>query len=107
MADLLERISALAARAQQLEETLGRQEVASNPAEYRRVAQERAGLRPAAQAAQAYRKRLADLEGARALLGEGDADMRALAQAELTELEERRTALEKQIRLLLLPRDPD
>ncbi|HEX5064602.1 MAG TPA: peptide chain release factor 1 [Myxococcota bacterium] len=107
MADLLERISAFAERAQQLEETLGRQEVASNPAEYRRVAQELSGLRPAAQAAQAYRKLLADIEGARALLGEGDADMRALAQAELAELEERRTALEKQVRVLLLPRDPD
>jgi peptide chain release factor 1 len=107
MADLLERISAFAERAQQLEETLGRQEVASNPTEYRRVAQELSGLRPAAQAAQAYRKLLADIEGARALLGEGDADMRALAQAELAELEERRTALEKQVRVLLLPRDPD
>src|SRR5262245_28592507 len=107
MADLLERISAFAERAQQLEETLGRQEVASNPAEYRRVAQELSGLRPAAQAAQDYRKLLADIEGARALLGEGDADMRALAQAELAELEERRTTLEKQVRVLLLPRDPD
>jgi len=107
MADLLERISAHAERAQQLEETLGSQEVASNPTEYRRVAQELSGLRPAAQAAQAYRKLLADIEGARALLGEGDADMRALAQAELAELEERRTVLENQVRVLLLPRDPD
>jgi len=107
MADLLERISAHAERAQQLEETLGSQEVASNPTEYRRVAQELSGLRPAAQAAQAYRKLLADIEGARALLGEGDADMRALAQAEPAELEERRTVLEKQVRVLLLPRDPD
>ncbi|HVH19693.1 MAG TPA: peptide chain release factor 1 [Myxococcota bacterium] len=107
MADLLERISAFADRARQLEETLGQPEVASNPTEYRRIAQELSGLRPAASAAQDYRKLLADIEGARALLGEGDADMRELAQVELAELEERRTALEKQIRVLLLPRDPD
>ena len=107
MADLLERISAFADRARQLEETLGQPEVASNPTEYRRIAQELSGLRPAANAAQDYRKLLADIEGARALLGEGDADMRELAQVELAELEERRTALEKQIRVLLLPRDPD
>jgi peptide chain release factor 1 len=107
MADLLERISALAERAQQLEQTLGQPAVASNPTEYRRIAQELSGLRPAAQAAQAYRKLLTDIEGARALLGEGDADMRALAQTELAELEEQRTALEKQVRVLLLPRDPD
>jgi peptide chain release factor 1 len=107
MADLLERISAFADRARQLEETLGQPEVASNPTEYRRIAQELSGLRPAASAAQDYRKLLADIEGARALLGEGDADMRELAQVELAELEERRTALEKQVRVLLLPRDPD
>jgi peptide chain release factor 1 len=107
MADLLERISVLAERAQQLEERLALPEVASNPTEYRRIAQELSGLRPAASAAQSYRKLLADIEGARGLLGEGDADMRALAQSELAELEERRTALEKQIRVLLLPRDPD
>jgi peptide chain release factor 1 len=107
MADLLERISAVADRARQLEETLGQPAVASNPTEYRRIAQELSGLRPAGTAAQDYRKLLADIEGARALLGEGDADMRELAQAELAELEERRTALEKQIRVLLLPRDPD
>ncbi|HVN41023.1 MAG TPA: peptide chain release factor 1 [Myxococcota bacterium] len=107
MADLLERISAFADRAQQLEEQLARPEVASNPAESRRLARELAGLRPAAAAAREYRKLLADLEGARALLDEGDAEMRELATSELSGLEERRGALEKEIRVLLLPRDPD
>jgi peptide chain release factor 1 len=107
MADLLERISAFADRAQRLEETLARPEVASNPAEYRRIARELSGLRPMAVAAQAYRKLLADLESARGLLGEGDDELRALAEAELEELEARRATLEAEIRVLLLPRDPD
>jgi peptide chain release factor 1 len=107
MADLLERISAFADRSQQLEEQLARPEVASNPAESRRLARELAGLRPAAAAAREYRKLLADIEGARALLDEGDAEMRELANSELSGLEERRGTLEKEIRVLLLPRDPD
>ena len=107
MADLLERISAFADRSQQLEEQLARPEVASNPAESRRLARELAGLRPAAAAAREYRKLLADIEGARVLLDEGDAEMRELAKSELSGLEERRGALEKEIRVLLLPRDPD
>src|SRR5262245_61938776 len=107
MADLLERISAFADRAQRLEELLARPEVASNPAEYRKHARELAGLRQSAATAREYRKLLSDLEGARALLGEGDAEMRELAQAELAGLEERRSALEQEIRVLLLPRDPD
>jgi peptide chain release factor 1 len=107
MADLLERISAFADRAQQLEELLARPEVASNPAEYRKHARELAGLRHSAATAREYRKLLADIDGARALLGEGDDEMRELAQAELAGLEERRGVLEKEIRVLLLPRDPD
>src|SRR5262245_31042917 len=107
MADLLERISAFADRARQLEETLARPEVASNPAEYRRIARELSGLRPAAATAQAYQKLLGEIEGAQAMLAEGDAELRAMAQGELAELEARRPPLEDEIRKLLLPRDPD
>jgi peptide chain release factor 1 len=107
MADLLERISAFADRARQLEETLARPEVASNPTEYRRIARELSGLRPAAETASAYRKLRAEIEGAQAMLAEGDAELRAMAQGELAELEKRRTDLEAEIRKLLLPRGPD
>jgi peptide chain release factor 1 len=81
--------------------------VASNPTEYKRIARELSALRPAEAAANTYRKLLADLEGARAVLAEGDAEMRELAQGELAELEAKRTEAEAQIRVLLLPRDPD
>jgi peptide chain release factor 1 len=107
MADLLERISAFAERARQLEESLARPEVASNPTEYRRIAKELSGVRPAANAAAAYRKLLDEIASAKALLDEGDSELRELARVELEALEERRGVLEKQIRVLLLPRDPD
>jgi peptide chain release factor 1 len=107
MADLLERISAFADRARQLEEMLARPEVASNPAEYRRIARELSGLRPAAEAARAYRKVRGDIESAEALLAEGDAELRELAEAELAPLRGQSAALEAEIRRLLLPRDPD
>jgi peptide chain release factor 1 len=107
MADLLERISAFADRARQLEELLGRPEVASNPTEYRRVARELSALRPAAEAARDYRRVQAELDGARGMLAEADAELRKLAEGELAQLEERRDALEIEIRRLLLPRDPD
>jgi peptide chain release factor 1 len=107
MSDLLDKIQAFADRAARLEAKLAEPAVASNPGEYGKLAKELAGLRPAAQAALAYRKLLADLEGARAMLGEDDAEMLELARAEVDELEERREALEQEIRLLLLPRDPN
>jgi peptide chain release factor 1 len=107
MSELLPKIQAFADRAAQLELRLAEPSVAANPAEYAKLAKELSGLRPAANAAAEYRKLLADLEGAQAMLEDGDADLRELAKSEIAELEARRSELEKQIRLLLIPRDPN
>ena len=107
MSELLPKIQVFADRAAQLEERLAEQSVAANPSEYAKLAKELAGLRPAANAAAEYKKLLADLEGAQAMQNESDADLRELAKAEIAELEPRRAELEKQIRLLLIPRDPN
>jgi peptide chain release factor 1 len=50
------------------------------------------------------RRGLAD---ARAMLGESDAEMRELAAAEIAELEPREKTLEDELKLLLLPKDPN
>jgi peptide chain release factor 1 len=107
MSDLLPKIQVFADRAAQLEEKLAEPGVAANPAEYAKLAKELAGLRPAAAAAADYRKLLSDLEGAQAMLADGDADVRELAKAEVAELEPRRAELEQQIKVLLIPRDPN
>src|SRR5688572_1898785 len=105
MSDLLSKIQVLADRAVQLEARLAEPGVAANPTEFAKLAKELAGLRPAAAAAADYRKLLADLEGAQAMLAEGDEELRELARAEVAELEPRRAELEKQVKLLLVPRD--
>jgi peptide chain release factor 1 len=107
MSDLLSKIQVLADRAAQLEAKLAEPGVAANPSEFTKLAKELAGLRPAAEAAAGYRKLLADLEGAQAMLSDGDADLRELAKSEIAELEPRRAELEKQVKLLLIPRDPN
>jgi peptide chain release factor 1 len=47
------------------------------------------------------------LAEARAMLAENDADLRELAQAEIASLEPREPALEEELKLLLLPKDPN
>ena len=64
MQDLLEKISAVAARADGIEQKLADPAVASNPAEYGALAKELASLRPAAEAASAYRKVLSEIDDA-------------------------------------------
>jgi len=107
MSDLLEKISAYADRAEKLEQLLGDPQIAANPSEYGRIAKELAALRPAARAAREYRKVLAEIEDAQGMLADGDAELRELAEAELESLEPRCEALEQEIRVLLLPRDPN
>jgi peptide chain release factor 1 len=107
VSDLLEKIQVVAQRARALEEQLADPAIASNPASYAKVAKEHALLRPASEAAEAYARVLSEIEDAKGMLAEGDAELRELAQSELEELSARREELEGEIRLLLLPKDPN
>jgi peptide chain release factor 1 len=107
MSELLEKISVFETKAGELEERLADPGVASSPAEYASVAKELARIRPLAEAAARYRTLLSDLEDANAMLEDDDAELRELAEVERADLAERRVALESEIRLLLVPRDPD
>ena len=108
MSDLLDKISAVAGRARDLEQKLADPDVAANPTEYGKLAMELAGLRPSAVVAEGYRKVLQEIADAEVMLAEEeDAELRELAQAELPELRTLCETLEQEIRLLLLPRDPN
>jgi peptide chain release factor 1 len=107
MQNLLDKISAVADRAAQLEGRLAEPEIAANPAEYGPIAKELAALRPAASAAASYRKLLGEIDDAQGMLDEDDPELRDLAEAELGELSAQQESLELEIRRLLLPRDPN
>ena len=104
---LLDKISAFADRAKQLEKKLADPQVAANPTEYAKHAKELSRVRPAADAAAVFGRVLGEIDEARAMLSDSDAEVRELAQVELLELEARRDALEEEVRLLLVPRDPN
>ena len=65
-------------------------------------------LEPIVEAYRAWRQCQEDLAGARELLeSEGDKELRELAVEEIREREERGRALEEELKLLLLPKDPN
>lgn len=78
--------------------------------DYQRAAElsmERAELEPIVTKIQQYRQALAHLDEAHQVLAvEEDADMRLLAEAEIQELEPQASALENEIKNLLVPKDP-
>ncbi len=107
MSDLLDRIASFEERAARLEARLSDPVLAAQPGEYAGVAKELKSLRAIALAAGHFRATLAAIDDARALLEDRDPEVSALARAELEELERRREELEREIRLHLVPKDPN
>ena len=54
-----------------------------------------------------YKQVCTEIEGNRELLQDNDPEMKELAKAELPDLEEQQADLEEQLRLLLIPKDPN
>lgn len=75
--------------------------------DFQKMSKEYSDLSPVVEASQELAKVREDLQGAELLLSEsgGDADMKELAQAEVQDLKERLPELERQVQVLLLPKD--
>jgi peptide chain release factor 1 len=78
-----------------------------NAETYVRATRELSELNPVVDAVKAYRSAQTELKDLDALIADPatDADMRELAEVERPSLEEKRVALEQQIRIALLPKD--
>lgn len=104
---MLDKLKAIQDRYEELTGLLTRPEVLSNHQEYQKYSKEQADLAPLVEKIESYRKLLSDIEEAEEILrGGGDGDLRELAQAELEELTARRPELERELKLMLIPKDP-
>lgn len=104
---IIERISDIETKYASLEERLTQPDVFSNQEEYIRLTKERATLEPLMKCIREYRLVCAHISEAEELLSGDAGDMRELAEEELTLNREKRTAIETEIQLLLLPSDPN
>ncbi len=109
MSDLEAKLAEIALQYDQVQIDLGRPEVTSDPDEIRRLGRELARLEPVVEA---YRRLLAtreELAGARELRdqAEGDDEMKGMARDEIDRLEADETRLVEELKVLLLPRDPN
>jgi len=92
-------------RLQELDFFLQQPEVADDMERFRALTREHAEVSEVAGRFAAFRQREADLAGAREMLD--DPDMAELAKEEIASAESDIAALEEELQLLLLPRDPD
>ncbi len=107
MSELLERVEVVERLAAQLEEKLADPSIASQPAEYAKSAKELSQIRPLAESGARYRQLLSELEDTREMLEDEDSEVRELAAVELESLGVQRDELERQVRVLLVPKDPN
>jgi peptide chain release factor 1 len=109
MSDLDAKIAEVARQYDDVQAELSRPEVVSDPSEIRRLGREMARLEPVVEAYRALESTRAELAGARELRDAGDADdeMRSMVREEIAELEARETQLLEDLKVLLLPRDPN
>ena len=103
--EMMEKLRALDLHYADVEARLSAPETYEDPALVARLNKEQRELEPVVMAYRAYQRRRQDLEDAEALMG--DPDMKELAQEEYQQAREELARLEEEIKVLLLPRDPN
>jgi peptide chain release factor 1 len=106
---LLDKLRSVEQTFHELTRKMGDPGLASQPGEFQKVAKVRASLEETVTTFENWRQTNTDLDDARQILKEsgGDQDLREMAQMEVDELVERLAGLEQQLKVLLLPKDPN
>jgi peptide chain release factor 1 len=80
--------------------------VISDPEVYRKTTKQQSDLSEVVAKYREWKRVHQDLEGARQMLAEPDAELRDMAQEDVDRLEPDRMRIEQELRVLLLPKDP-
>ncbi len=106
---MFEKLQHLEKKIEELTQHLSDPAIIADPATYQKHAKAHADLAPVVDKFREFKEIKKGIEGARQLLEESgsDPDLRDLAQEELTTLEARLPLCEQELKLLLLPKDPN
>jgi len=105
---MFDKLASVETRYNELSELMAQPDVATDHVRLQQIAREQSELAQIVEAFQAYREVQRQLNDSQALFDDAsDQELRALAQEELEQLRQRRDQLDEQIKLLLLPRDPN
>lgn len=106
---LIEKLNSVDQTFQELTRRMADPDVAKDPKEFQRIAKARASLEETVEAYSDWNRLTQELQEANELLREasGEPELREMAVLEIEELEDRLATLEQQLKVLLLPRDPN
>ena len=104
---MIEKLEGIEERYEELNGLLSDPQVISDQIKYRKLAKERSELTEIVEKYREYKKILSDIESDRAVLNESsDKELKELAEMELEELAGRKERAEEELKLLLIPKDP-
>jgi peptide chain release factor 1 len=103
---MFDRLEATERRYDELTAEMATPEISGDYGKLQALAKERASVEPVVLLYREWRENAKAIEGARAMLGDGDAEMAALARDELESLTKRRDDIEARLKRALVPKDP-
>jgi len=104
---MFDRLDQLEARYEELGLQLSDPKIVNDQENYRKVSKQHRDMEPTVEKFRDYRKLHTAVADAKAMLTESDAEMREMAQVELDELEPKLATTEEELKVLLLPKDPN
>ena len=106
--ELLERLKKIKNRYDQVNEQLSDSAITSDREKMINLSRERSDLEEIISAYETYSKIVNDIEGNKEIINSKiDKELTEIAESELQELEEKKVKMEEEIKLLLLPKDPN
>lgn len=104
---MLEKLEAINEKYLEIEKEMNDPAVMQDMKHYVKISKDYKDLQPIIEAYKTYKNVLENIDNAKYVLGnEKDEDFKELAKQELSELTEKREKMEEEIRLLLIPSDP-
>ncbi len=104
---LLEKIDGLQHKFEEISTLITDPDVIADMKRFVRLNKEYRELEKITGACRKYKKMLADLNEAKQLLSDSDADVREMAKAEIDDIEPKLPAMEEEIKILMIPPDPE
>jgi peptide chain release factor 1 len=103
-----EKLRDIESRFGEIETRMSDPDIARDPSAFQRLARESKEIAPIVERYRAYKAALGEITKIQEMVrGESDAEMKEMAHEELRTLEARRDALDAEIPLLLIPKDPN
>ncbi|CAI2580201.1 Peptide chain release factor 1 [Apilactobacillus kunkeei] len=108
MDEIFEKLQSVVDRYDELNELISDPEVIADTKRFMELSKEEGSLREVVAAYNKYKDVVSQLEDDKAMLAEKlDDDMNEMVKSEISELEPQKSELEEQIKIMLLPKDPN